>query len=850
MLYEKTKYNKNSKNIDEYKKAIFEYAKMPYEYITNIEYIISSSIGLNSFKEFMDKNIIPICAYDYLIEKFNACIDKCKKANLNSSVYEEYMNEIKKMKDNNIRLYTMYEFYHKEENDKKYLETFYGITDDIPNCKNVDGMVKTFNEQAIPDMINIAKSIGNSKTMSILLNYIKEQSRFKDPYFYEWMNFVLEDYKFIKNDLSYKYFKENSLHAITDKILLNKDRLFKEALLSEEKNISIKYNNKEIDAMQNMIAYNEFMYLYADEVFKENANEIKKSLLKQNNSLYEELIAMEDVSFLDDIDEATIFNKHIQHKKTGNVPDYLSDVYGASDTYEDDSKPTPSVKNYEDDDEDEDDIDSYRRPSSLSNKPIKKNISLSSSDDDNDNHVDKNLGNALKNTLTNDKSSSASNVYNTYYYNYTNSYNRNSNSYNKHDIDTKVSDQSLKINNKANDKLKESSLADLEPWNLDNVLNDKIFVENIFTNENSNICKLWHLPEKVSDEIKRINTFLIESIYHDIHTNDYNDIDKIKLERYFDLITSKGYLFEMGDTAILENNKNILGKVIILPNVNEEFNFHKTYTCESTLGNRLKSKFKVTRINTSDESNIKFVETVNNIINNAISKYYAENNSNDNNINLEAIGSKYNVNYIIGSFSESYCFKILRYLREDEQEDPDMPQSDHPIRDTLIDVDQKLSSYQQSLKHGTQNVINVGKAIAKPFKRIGSWLGGLVDFWKDKDEEELKKDLADPENRYTLYKAARTGIHYWALGYAGLLLNPIFLYLQASKLWTRTANRDRIRNEMINEINTELQIIDEKIEYAKEHNDLKNQFKLMRYKDQIRKKLIKVAGGKYSNYII
>ena len=111
-------------------------------------------------------------------------------------------------------------------------------------------------------------------------------------------------------------------------------------------------------------------------------------------------------------------------------------------------------------------------------------------------------------------------------------------------------------------------------------------------------------------------------------------------------------------------------------------------------------------------------------------------------------------------------------------------------------------------------------------------------------------NIAYIQNRYNLYRATRAGIHYLALGYAGLLLNPIFVYLGASRLWTRTAKRERIRNEMLNEIDTELKIIDEKIEYAKENNDLKNQFKLMRYKNEIKKKLFKVAGGPNSKYIL
>ena len=857
MLYNKAKYEKTISAISEYNEAIKEYLESPYDYITNIEYIISSSIGIQTFKEFLSRYDIPICTYDYLIENFNKCIDKCKKANLDSSIYIEYKDLISKLKKDNMKLVTMYEFYN-DNNKDRYIKTFYGVTENGSNSRNIDGMIKTFNEIAIPDMLVIANKI-NNKVLPTILKYIKEQSRFDSPMFYQWMSFVCEDFNMNDNS-SVKFFNENSLSPIINKILSNKLKCFKEALLNNEKNIQIKYTNEDVNAMTDMIHYNEFVSLYADEIYGEKASDIKKKINDQNKSLYEEVTAMEDLSYLDDIDEAKIFDKHIQHKRTGSSPRYLSDIYKTSDTYEDDEPIQKSKNDYNmptsDDSEEEPDIDSYRRPSASSPKPIKKaSLPLS-----NDNNNSDSSGLDLKNSMNNNQNSNRNqpgSVYNTYYYNYTNSYNRNSNSYNKHRMDNKISDQSLNVNSDSNhNESVKNPLKDFEPWKLSTVLDDQVFTENIFLNENSNTCKLWHLPEKVSNEIKNMNTFLIKSIHNSIENGNYDEITKVKLERYYNLITSKGYLFEVGDTAILESkDNNITGKIIILPNVNEYFDFAKSYTSESFIGDKVKSSFNVTRYNMSDDSEIEFRKTLNSIIENAVNSYNDQTNSKDNNINLDIIKENYDINYVLGSLSHSYSKKILNYLREDENntslendetqevEDPEMPQSDHPVRDTLMDIDRNLLKYQQKLKKGTQNVINVGKAAAKPISRITDWLKGLVNYWKDSDEEKIKEDLSDPENRYNLYRAARTGIHYWALGYAGLLLNPIFLYLQASKLWNRTAKRDRIRQEIIAEIKTELAIIDDKIKVAGERNDLKNKYKLMRYRNSIEKKLFKVAGN-------
>jgi len=323
-LYETAKYNKNAFNINAYKNAISEYLESPVDYITNIEYIIQSSIGLNTFKEFMNKYDIPVGVYDYLIENFEKCIKKCEDNKINSTLYKECLNSLNNLKSENIKFLVMHEYY-SQNNSRKYLETFYGKNNDIPNNKNVDGMISTFNEQAVPDMILMSKKIG-PKSLSLTLDYIKEQSRFKDPLFYEWMTFICKDYH-LDDNASFKYFKENSLSPIINKILNNKNRVFKEALLENKNDIVIKYTNEQVNALRDMIWFNEYVLLYINEIYTENANIATEHLRKQNASLYEEVNALEDLSFLDEINESLIFDRHIQHKRTGATPNYLNSIY-------------------------------------------------------------------------------------------------------------------------------------------------------------------------------------------------------------------------------------------------------------------------------------------------------------------------------------------------------------------------------------------------------------------------------------------------------------------------------------------------------------------------------------------
>lgn len=182
--------------------------------------------------------------------------------------------------------------------------------------------------------------------------------------------------------------------------------------------------------------------------------------------------------------------------------------------------------------------------------------------------------------------------------------------------------------------------------------------------------------------------------------------------------------------------------------------------------------------------------------------------------------------------------------------DFDKPKSDHPVKDILTDIDRGTTKVQQEIKKKAQDVQNVGRIAMKPINRTKSWVLKTVNDWKDKDENDLKEKLADPHARNNLFTAIRKAIEIGSFAKAGLLFNPIFLFLTATRGIGKNKRMLRIRNEMISEIKAEIEIIDEKIRDAdsrgsKEDKDAK--YKLMRLKNELNKKLIRVGsqtGGK------
>jgi hypothetical protein len=174
--------------------------------------------------------------------------------------------------------------------------------------------------------------------------------------------------------------------------------------------------------------------------------------------------------------------------------------------------------------------------------------------------------------------------------------------------------------------------------------------------------------------------------------------------------------------------------------------------------------------------------------------------------------------------------------------DDNKPKSDHPVKDTLMDIDRSTAKVQQGAKRTVQNVQNVGRAAMKPVNRTKQWIGNVINNWKDKSETEIKEEMADPNSRSKLFKAIKNSIKIGALWQAGLLMNPIFISIAAFRRFEKNKNKFRLRNEMIGELKAEMEIIDEKIKDADQNGDNKAKYQLMRFKNEVNKKLLRVGG--------
>lgn len=208
------------------------------------------------------------------------------------------------------------------------------------------------------------------------------------------------------------------------------------------------------------------------------------------------------------------------------------------------------------------------------------------------------------------------------------------------------------------------------------------------------------------------------------------------------------------------------------------------------------------------------------------------------------------LNLAISSYSESSVNESIAFTEEVGDVDDNKPVSDHPVKDVLTDIDRKLTKKQQAAKKAIQNVQNTGRIFIKPAVRTSQWINKMVMDWKDNDETKIKERMADPHARNNLFAAISAAIKAGSLAKAGLLFNPIFLFLTITRGLGRNKKLFRIRNEMIGEIDTEINIIKEKIRDADRAGDNKAKYQLMRLENELKKKLLRVGGGKDMKKII
>lgn len=578
----------------------------------------------------------------------------------------------------------------------------------------------------------------------------------------------------------------------------------------------------------------------------------------------------ESVSFTEALSSNT------RNKKTGKAPGYLRNNHDLSYGEDDDTDDSDDVG----DDIFGDHIDDTSKEKKTS-KTEPEPYQYDDIDDDSPDHAEK------------DKPASGANYY-YYNYNYTNSNNTSNKSHNDYSTHTSHDSHDKKyhtINNTNSNNV--TKTVDSHNQKNDNSTNKRVHSHDYgdhheesvkIYNEKGNIRPDWwgstfypvYLPEDLRDSLRRMRMEFFETIINIVQTNQkfaplIND-EYFKLLRFFGNYRPDEYEDDNG-MIFFGNPGGYIGcGLFIISNnflrydyweniyrIHRELDKNPNFDLDQALrdlhsaarnamaekyngnepvtGCTIDTKDSVNDLFTAESTDPKHVAH----LWNTIGKYASIKSGDTMFIGLNEDGTEFIVDEPI---QESV------YQEEVGDADDDKPESDNPIRDTMMDIDRKVSEGIGSLKRGAGKVRQTARAVTKPFKRVLNFIDAQIEKWRDSNENDIKEQLADPHQSNSLIKAFKSAVKYGAIYKAGLLLNPIFIFLAAAKHLDSRNNKFRIRNEMIGELKTELQVLEEKIKDADANKDRKAKYQMMRLKNELTKKLIRVGGtGDMKNMI-
>jgi hypothetical protein len=845
----------NQKDANAYSEAVVDLLNQdPIGYVSESEYIISSSMGLQTLKPFIEKYGLAIPVYDIFEERINECVQKCQDANVKADAYLEALDMLHQYQEQYDHCLQMFDAYTTESTDiNDYIRTYYSSTNGHQNRKLMAGMIDKFGECAIPDVLMTAESIGED-AVKTALTYL-ESLQDKGPGFYQWLSEAASD---LTVGDSYteqlRVIYDKSASAIMESAESKRVSYFREAALSGVDMDAVPYTEQEKAAIMDTISRMEY-----DLTAMESADAVaQQQRIYKMYEDYADVIAESDPASEDVADsvipmqpaattEGGLAVVNTRNKKTGEMPLYIKRNHDMSNWGEEDAPPRKINRDPDEDDtEREPTLDDFRRPSAPKEEP-----ETEPDEDDDDTPAA--------------PAAPGGGVNNYYYYTYQNSLNKNTNSYNK---DSSSHDRHDMHDNHARTTTDNSVHDDHSRHTTDNSIhNVNGKPEGEDSDESEGESGPFDLgPSATSSGEGNTEEMVRESALEESTKSDweaeckaFHKLFGLDLNKLGDIISPNEYItLTIGGTKMkfktsrgysLSSGKRVKAYTSV-PTSIHNFNVNKEKITNDEIGIDDAILHHI-KLYARDYDPTMTART-------AIKHYGIK----PQNIIFKPVGEIGLTFHSTIDHTHGFGLNIQTDLHVDDgghdkayesvitEADDGKPESDHPIRDTMMDIDRKTTKAQQGAKKKVQEIQQVGRAAMKPFNRAKNWVTKLVYDWKDADENNIKERMADPHARKNIFSAISWSIKTGSLAKAGLLLNPVILFLTVTKKINTSKNEKRLRNEMLGELKTEMAIIDEKIRDADRAGDRAAKYKLMRFKNEMQKKYLRVADTTKMNRIL
>ena len=206
-------------------------------------------------------------------------------------------------------------------------------------------------------------------------------------------------------------------------------------------------------------------------------------------------------------------------------------------------------------------------------------------------------------------------------------------------------------------------------------------------------------------------------------------------------------------------------------------------------------------------------------------------------------------------------YTIVDKDADDKSDDSDSEKGDRPIRpssgdpskkpkeDVLtkiqtgaMDLEQKQLSLLADVGRGLTALKHAGKAVLTIPANFVKFAGNIKKGIDDWDDERRKKEMLKPGYRKKVFATLHALIQYGIAWNINVLLTPIVFFIRKLS----SEKNERIRNEVIRHLTTEINICEERINDAASEGKKQEKYKLKRIKDELEAELTRVkTNSKY-----
>ena len=161
------------------------------------------------------------------------------------------------------------------------------------------------------------------------------------------------------------------------------------------------------------------------------------------------------------------------------------------------------------------------------------------------------------------------------------------------------------------------------------------------------------------------------------------------------------------------------------------------------------------------------------------------------------------------------------------------------IQNKAMDTEMNMNKAKGKADEAFTSIKNAAKAVASIPAGIVNGIQTKIKEWNEWDENKKKERILDSGYRSSVYKLMKTAIMYRATWQINKIW-VVWLYIIRHTPIYQDRNK-RIKNELLVELDTEIQVTEEKIQDASSNGDQQQKYQLMRLKKKLEAEKIRVV---------